>query len=294
MTELDDAMKEHMASLVLGEHKPFCYKDFKYFEVSGKAYRVKHGTFRNKIREMIKNDEVEINTKSNPNFYTLKGHRFTNGKPMTSNHTEADNISIQKIIHHPIYQILEGTPFGERAIHNLHLKVHIQGLYDILSNNPNLKKEINKDNKGIKFSYYDINKFSIIISIYPTDTCQIVIGCSDVPILLDYFGVNRLATALCRIEERLSSLCIDSSKSSIKIPDYKYWIITLWHIGRDSISEYSGPMFHCEWSLAENLILRIYSKTIEKNNKIVRIELQQNQNISIEDLKKAILKKILN
>ena len=28
MTELDDAMKEHMAYLVYKEHKPFSYKDF--------------------------------------------------------------------------------------------------------------------------------------------------------------------------------------------------------------------------------------------------------------------------
>ena len=28
MTELDDAMMEHMAYLVYKEHKPFSYKDF--------------------------------------------------------------------------------------------------------------------------------------------------------------------------------------------------------------------------------------------------------------------------
>ena len=46
-------------------------------------------------------------------------------------------------------------------------------------------------------------------------------------------------------------------------------------------------MFHCEWGLAENMILRIYSKTIgnnkKKNNK-VRIEIQQNPRITIEKL----------
>ena len=36
MTELDDAMKEHMAYLVYKEHKPFSYKDFVYFEVNEK------------------------------------------------------------------------------------------------------------------------------------------------------------------------------------------------------------------------------------------------------------------
>ena len=287
MTELDDAMKERMAYLVLVEHKPFSYKDFLYFEVNQKPYRIPHGTFRNKISKMIQNDEVEVHTKSNPNFYTLKGYRFDNGKSMTSNHTEV--INTQKLIHHPLYLMLEDIVFGERAVHNLHLTFKAEGIYNILLNNPQLKKEINKHNKGIKFNYCKVDKFSIIISVYPTNTCQIVIGCSENPILLNFEGVNKLATTLCRIEERLSYLCI---KSSIKVPNYKYWIITLWHIGKDSISEYSGEMFHCEWGLAEQMILRIYSKKIEKKKK-VRFEIQQNPSISIVELKKAIIEKIL-
>ena len=38
--------------------------------------------------QIIQNGEVEIHTKSNPNFYTLKGYRFDNGKVMTDNHME--------------------------------------------------------------------------------------------------------------------------------------------------------------------------------------------------------------
>ena len=287
MTVLDDAVREHMAFIVNKELRSFSYKDFCYFKVNGKSYRMKHGTFRNKISKMMQNGKVEINIKSNPNFYTLKGYRFDNGKPMTSNHTEA--ITTQKIIHHPIYQIIEGTPFGERAVHDLHLTFNAQGIYNTLLNNQELKKEINPYNKGIRFPYTNINIFTIIITVYPTDTCQIVIGCSENPILLNFEGVNKLTTTLCRIEERLSYLC---SGSSIKIPNYKYWIITLWHIGKDSISEYSKEMFHCEWNLTEQIILRIYSKTIERKNKI-RSEIQQNPSISIDELKKAIIEKIL-
>lgn len=126
MAKLDDIIKEHMAYLVYVEHRPFSYKDFHHFEVNEKPYSVAYGTFRNKIGEMRKKGEVEINTKSNPYFYTLKGHRFDNGKAMTSNHTEANNINTQKIIRHPIYQILECTPFGQRAVHDLHLKFNIK------------------------------------------------------------------------------------------------------------------------------------------------------------------------
>ena len=55
---------------------------------------------------------VEVHTKSNPTFYTLKGCRFGNGKVMTDNHTEG--IITQKLIHHPLYNILESTTFSER------------------------------------------------------------------------------------------------------------------------------------------------------------------------------------
>ncbi len=287
MTKLDDAMKEHMAYLVLVEHISFSYKDFLYFKINGKPYKMSHGTFRNKISKMIQNGEAELYIKSNPNFYTLKGCQYDNRKPMTGNHTEV--INTQKTIRHPLYQIVEGTPFGERAIHDLHLNFKTQGIYNALLNNQELKKEINPYNKGIHLHYTNINNFTIIISFYPTDTCKIVIGCSENPILLNFDGVNRLTTILCRIEERLSYLCISSS---IKIPYYIYWLITLWHIGKDSISEYSREMFHCEWNVAEQMILRIYSKTIEKKNK-VRIEMQQNPGFTIEKLIKLGFEKIL-
>ena len=59
---------------------------------------------------------------------------FGNGKLMTSNHMEV--INTQKIIHHPLYHILESTTFGERAVHNLHLSLNSIGylyyLYQII------------------------------------------------------------------------------------------------------------------------------------------------------------------
>ena len=147
-----------------------------------------------KLSMMIQNDEVEVDIRSNPNFYTLKGCRFTNGKLMTSNHTEVTNktISTQRIIRHPIYQILEGTLFGQRAIHNLHFKLSIPNFYNAVQNNQDFRKNINKRNKGIQLNYTDIYNFTIIITIYPNNTCNIVIGCSDNPILLDFKGINKL------------------------------------------------------------------------------------------------------
>ncbi len=290
MTELNDAMMEHMAFIVHIEHRPFCYKDFRYFEVNAKPYSMTHGTFRNKISKLIQNGEVEIHVKSNPNFYTLKGCGFGNGKLMTDDHMEVNNISTQKIIHQPFYQILEGTAFGERTVHNLHSCFNTMGIYTYLSSNHNIKKEIIKNSKGLSFQYFDIDTFTIILTIYPNDTCTVVIGCSENPVLLDFEGIKRLSVALGRVEERLSQLLINSS---INLPHYKDWIITLWHMGKDSLAEYSKEMFHCKWDLAEKIALRIYSKELERGNNKVRIELQQTPNISVGELQNAIMKKIL-
>jgi hypothetical protein len=283
MAELDDVMKEHMAYLVFNEHKPFSYKDFKYFEVNGKSYTAAYGTFRNKISKMRQNGEIEIHTKSNPCFYTLKGYRFDNGKVMTDNHTEVTNINTQKLIHHPIYHILESTTFNKRAVHNLHLSFNSIGIYTYLLKKHELKVIPIQKSKGITFIYSDIDKFLIIITIYPSNTCTVVVGCSENPIPLDFEGIKRLSVALGRVEDRLLQLLINSP---ITLPHYKDWIITLWHIGRDSLSEYSKEMFHCKWDLAEKIALRIYSKELEvSKKKKVRIEVQQIQGFLLKNYK---------
>src|SRR5438093_450427 len=42
-------MHEHMAYIVLSLYRPFSFKDFLYFKLGDKEYRLSHGTFRNKI-----------------------------------------------------------------------------------------------------------------------------------------------------------------------------------------------------------------------------------------------------
>jgi len=48
---------------------------------------------------------------------------------------------------------------------------------------------------------------------------------------------------------------------------HKIWSITLWHLGRDSLSEYSREVFHCKWDIAEKITLRIYSKELTNGKK---------------------------
>jgi len=297
MTVLEDAMKEHMAFIVLCERRPFSYKDFHYFIVDGKPYKMAHGTFRNQVSKMIAKGEVEIHTKTNPTFYTLAGHGFGKKNLMTENHRE-DVISTQQLIHNPIYNILESTSFDNRTLHNIHLKFKVSNLHGILASNTSLCEDF--IHKGITIPYFDIDEFTVIITVYKNNTITVVLGCSENPVTLDFNGINRLTTALTRIEERLSNLIIPFEfhlnrlhKDKIIIPSHRSWTITLWHLGRDSLSEYSKERFHCKWDIAEKIALRIYIKELTSGKKKVRIELQQNPSISIETLQKAILNKIL-
>jgi len=53
--------------------------------------------------------------------------------------------------------------------------------------------------------------------------------------------------------------------SNIKIPNKDDWIVTLWHLNRDSYEKYSGEKFQCSWKLAKNLLLRVYSRKLNQS-----------------------------
>ncbi|MGH9975717.1 MAG: hypothetical protein ACRD8Z_07765, partial [Nitrososphaeraceae archaeon] len=55
------------------EGRPVSYKDFESFDVDGTTYRVKHGTFRNKVSVLIREVLVELYYNSKIAFYVLKG-----------------------------------------------------------------------------------------------------------------------------------------------------------------------------------------------------------------------------
>ena len=128
-----------------------------------------------------------------------------------------------------------------------------------ITNSSLLTKDPTNQNKGMTVTYYDIENFTILITINKNDTVTVVVGCSENPVVLDFNGINRLSNALTRIEERLSNFLPPASNHNnkldrITIPSHKGWTITLWHLGRDSIAEYSKEMFHCQWNIAEQVI----------------------------------------
>jgi hypothetical protein len=185
-------------------------------------------------------------------------------------------------------------PFGKRSIHDIHLSFESKGLWSFFADIEYYKQRINSENQSISFGYYKIEQYlTIRVKVQNTDTVTVIVKCSDTPIILDYDGIIRLTEALPRIEERLSAVINDSNNktfnaefnsSEIKIPNKDDWKIVLWHFNRDSLVEYSGEKFHCSWKEAKNLFLRIYSKELKINRKIVRLEIQENPDILFKNL----------
>jgi hypothetical protein len=267
MSVLDDAALQHMAYLVLSENRPFSFKDFLLFPVDGKEYRMKPGTFRNKILELKKKGIVELNYNSGIAFYTLKSHRF--GKPVTPNHTVAHNDSV--------YDMLQNLPLDKQSIHDIRLTFKVPNIWKIFSFNRNLP--INKRSKDIIIPSWSKDNAIVRTMIHKTDTVSVIIGCSLVPIPLDANGIIRFFNMLVRVEEKLqtildSSIPINCTEKSCSIPEYETWIVTMWHFGRDASIEYAGAKFTVTIEKLKHILTRIYVKDFNGKKKI-RIETQE-------------------
>jgi hypothetical protein len=258
MSELDDAMKEHIAYIVFQEHRPFSYRDFLHFEVEGKEYGMAHGTFRNKISRLIKVGEVEISYNSCLVFYTLKGTKF--GKSMTSNH--------MGVSHNPIVKLIQNLPFDKNALHDIHLRFQVKGCWSLLSASSTCR--MHAISKDIYLPPLKVGNLRIRMTVHRTDTVSVVVGCSYSPIAVDIPGIIRLSNALTRVEERLSRLIEEhcgniivpspppppgqyqGKISAAVIPDYRSWLVTMWHFGADSSIDYSGEKFSASWEIGEH------------------------------------------
>ena len=148
---------------------------------------------------------------------------------------------------------------------------------------------------GPSVSFYEIKNKSQVISFLDTK----IKNSEDDPDkrwITTWNGIMRLSEALTRIEERLSAIVnypsnktfnAEYNPSNIKIPNKDDWIITLWHLHRDSYEEYSGEKFQCCWKMAKNLFIRIYSKELKLNRtkkNIIRLEIQENPDTLFKNL----------
>jgi hypothetical protein len=126
----------------------------------------------------------------------------------------------------PVYRIIQNLPLGGRSLHDIRLTFKVDGIWSILA--PHHKPDLG--NNGIRLPPWPckIRDLDIMVTIQPTDTVSIVIGCSFCPVAVDIHGVVRLSEALAVIEERLSNLIEEYKKTNDTlnpaIPDHMTWI----------------------------------------------------------------------
>ena len=265
-----------MANIVHCESRPFSYRDFMLFEVDGKEYRVTHGTYRNKISRLKKAGKVELSYNGGMAFYTLKGKKF--GKPMTTNHTgvcNSNNDSFSRLIYN--------LPTDRAALHNIRLKFQAQGIWSRLSSHyPELP--VRAVSKDLCIPTWNIGDLLVRTIIHKSDTVSVTVACSLAPVAVNVNGLIDLSNALTRVEERLNVMlrdigCCGSDPSQHpKIPDHRYWVVTMWHFGADSLVEYTGDKFAVTWEVGQNALVRAYTKVMKDKKTRIRLERQEYPN----------------
>jgi hypothetical protein len=179
---------------------------------------------------------------------------------------------LRYIKNHPVYRLIQNVPYDKSALHDIRLITSVNGIWSILSCMPS--KPMNHNSKDILVIKEDINHLNIRVTVHHSNTISVVIGCSFSPVAVDIDGIIRLSNALTLIHDRLKRLIKDCN-SSILIPNYMTWIVTMWHFGVDSSIEYTGEKFSTSWTLAQNALIAIYSKQWKDGKYKIRVERQE-------------------
>jgi hypothetical protein len=314
------------------------------FEWDGKLYHSTHGSFRNKASKFVKAGEWQVDYCTSQTFYTVAGHKFGKQTVvmMTPDHTSV--ISRRPDLAGLILRLAFGTAsihnirlrFIVRGIYYA-LSIPASATQtSCLTSTPQFKAApTRKRSRDIVLPEMQLDgKLRAIVTVHKNDTVSVILACSEMPILLDIRGLVRLTSALARIEERLLSL-IDvavllndyystskkpsspaahsaimatatatHSASLLVIPECGSWLVTMWHIGFDSLERYAGEKFEVAWEDFEGGWIRAYSKQIATNRErgtrgkkakkrgIIRIERQEYPRDRLHDAVEARLSSV--
>jgi hypothetical protein len=273
MDNLDNAMMVRMKEIVHIEHMPFSYKDFESFVINGRTYHAAHGTFRNKISKLLKEEKVEREYNSKIGFYTMPGIHF--GIKMTDNHMGISSvIPVTGVFGNEmidLFNYLETIPVEEASVHDLHYKFTVLDIYKIMSTNRTYNRLINPQSKDIILQPDIIDGLKLQTIIHRTDTVTVSVACSNFPIALNAEGLLRCSVALTRVEERLSAKLDECGKlleggyEKIPIPDNRRWLITMWHFGKDGNFGYENDSC-LTWGYGTE-VLRAYTRKVNGKKK---------------------------
>ena len=217
-----------------------------------------------------------------------------------------------------LYDLITNLPLDHKSIHDIRLKFKVEGiwsmLYNYYNNNKNkqsnpIELSMNIHNKDILFATWEVNNDILIrVIVHKTDNISVIVACSLRPIPITFDGISKFTEILTRTEERISNMIqniyekgyYDESNDSlnpentitsttataattISIPHYNTWIVTMWHFGADSMLQCYGEKFSITVEDGRNVLFRVYTKQREPNDTRIRIERQEYPRKSIID-----------
>lgn len=288
MSKLDDAMLAKMHYIIENEGPIFSYHDFISFKVNGKQYGMTHGTFRNKISKLKRDGIVKVTCYDLFACYTLTGVRLPLIRSMTANRA---GIKYHHSSKNSLYQMIKTLPLKKQSIHDIRLRFEVPNIWNCCSTIR--QAEINSKSKDIKIGDWSEDGVIMKVFVHKTNVVSVMIGCSLNPFPLDSDGIIHLSNSLIRIEERLrtiiaSSYIYNKSNEKLTIPSYRNWMVTMWHFGRDSQTDYTGQRFSVTFEQAQGILIRAYVKDF-KNKKRIRLEEQEYPQKPLEDIIKERL-----
>lgn len=275
MDNLASAVISRIRQIVADEHRPVSYLDLlPSFTIEGKEYHLGYGTLRNILSNLRRTGQIHIDYKTKQTFYTLPGTSFGRSKmmAMTSYHTGVSQLGPNP----SIYRTIQNLPLGKNALHDIHLRFKLRSIWSTLAGSSIFK--IDPISKDIRLPTWEIRGLVLRTTIHRTDTVSVVVGGSYNPIAVDFNGIIRLSDSLTVVEERISTIIheCNKGKETLIVPYHMGWTVTLWHFGIDGVIEYAGEKFSCSWEVAQNSLIRVYTKDFRNGKTRIRLERQEN------------------
>ncbi|MGA7900848.1 MAG: hypothetical protein WCA39_18535 [Nitrososphaeraceae archaeon] len=146
---------------------------------------------------------------------------------------------------------IDTLPSERHSVRDIRLRFKTEEIWStIRRTHPELiPNEVGKDISLLSILMYDMEAKTVV---HHSDTVSVIVSCSMKPVVVDHGGLIRLSNILTSVEERLLALVTGcphtiSPLPQIHIPNHNSWIVTMWHFGTDSLSEYAGEKFEMTW-----------------------------------------------
>ena len=175
---------------------------------------------------------------------------------------------------------IDNLPSETHSVHDIRLKFKTEGIWPtIRRTHPEMiSNEVSKDISLLHIQTYDMEAKTVI---HHSDTVSVIISCSMKPVVVDhteFYPLVKYTNISRRKIVGISNSCPHTIPPlpQIHIPNHNSWIVTMWHFGTDSLSEYAGEKFEMTWEDGEHALLRIYTKDMKEGNGIrIRKERQE-------------------